>query len=64
MKETKIKVTYEFNIQYEHEEHLEDIKKDLRSRPIFNMHGAGCTKDNKFGGYCCKMKSKSGVIEK
>ena len=64
MKKVKLKVTYEFNVCYEHEEHLNDIKKDLRNAPIHNRSGAGCTKDNKFGGYSCSMKKKSGAMVK
>jgi len=37
----KVEVTYVFDIEYEHKQHLEDIKKELLSSPTASTRGAG-----------------------
>lgn len=62
-KKRVIKVTYTFDVEYEYEEHLRNMKRDLLKGPLVDTFGAGVATGGKFGSFGCKMRKK-GVIEK
>jgi len=62
MKET-IKVTYTFDITYNHEDHLNSIKKDLLREPELEMMGSGVASDDNIYSYRCRMRENSGQIQ-
>lgn len=61
MQKTTVQVTYTFKIEYEHEEHLKSVIKDLGRAPIYEISGAGMI-GNKSYGYSCKRVGK-GVVK-
>jgi len=62
MKNKKIKVQYEFLIEYEHKEHYERFLKELEKSPIFESRGAGTASDNKVYLYNCKRIGGGKII--
>lgn len=46
-------VTYHYVIEYEHSDHLEEIKQDLEKAPSFGTRGAGVVSNGKFYGFAC-----------
>ena len=52
MKKKKVKFIYTFEIEYEHEKHLNNILRDLKKAPIFEMSGAGIV-DGSAVSYSC-----------
>ena len=62
-KKKTIKVTYIFDVEYEHEDHLEDIKRGLKKAPHYDMRGAGAAGNNKVYGYACKMRKNCGELD-
>ena len=62
MKKT-IQVTYAFDVEYEHEEHLEKILTELKKAPVTEWIGTGGASDNKDYYYFCKRRPGSGEIK-
>jgi ABC-type enterochelin transport system ATPase subunit len=62
-KKRVIKVTYTFDVEYEHEDHLKCIKRDLQKAPVVNMQGAGVAGGDTVYSFKCRMRDK-GKIEK
>lgn len=60
MEKKIVEVAYKFEIKYENEKHLNNIIKELKDTPIFDLGGAGII-DGKAYGYSCKRKGKGRI---
>jgi len=59
-----VTVTYQFEVEYKHVDHLNNITQELIQRPINSMAGAGeIHNGTESHGYSCKRIGK-GIIEK
>ena len=50
----KVDITYTYEIEYESEEHLKDICKELKEAPCNTISGAGIVKDGSICSYSCR----------
>lgn len=62
MTKTTIKISYEFDVEYEYTSHFAMILKELKKAPIFELGGAGLAENGKIGSYGCKLKQGSGEL--
>jgi len=63
-KKKKIKVQYEFLIEYEHEDHFNKFIEDLKKEPIYECGGAGTASDKQVYSYNCKRIGGGIIINK
>jgi len=61
MKKRIVRVTYKFEVRYEHDEHRDNIIRELLNDPIFDMSGAGIASDERCYGYECRRIGKGKV---
>lgn len=62
-KKKTVKVQYEFEIEYEHKDHLKHILNDLEKEPINSRCGAGVASDQKVYSYSCKRIGNGKIIK-
>jgi hypothetical protein len=55
-------VTYHYVIEYEHPDHMDEIKQDLERAPGFGVRGAGVASDGKFYGFACTLTGPGKIM--
>ena len=61
-----IEVSYWFEVSYEHEQHLNDIKRDLLIEPINRMSGGGVVVEDgekHIFGFSCKRVGLGEILK-
>ena len=61
-KKKRIHVVYTYDVEYEFEQHLKEVKDDLRQQPSFGVSGAGVVSDGQIGSYSSHLKGKGKIL--
>lgn len=61
-KKQDVYVTYHYVIEYEHLDHLDNLKRDLEKAPSFGTRGASVVSNGKFYGFACTLAGPGKIM--